>query len=102
VRADSGFFDQALLGFLEEHSLPYIIVARMTRTLRTSAAAIKDWTPVDEHYSTASLHLKLHGWATERGGPCSTSPKAGWCEQAQAPDRQGLGVAETNFAEVAS
>ena len=66
VRADSGFFDQALFGFLEEHSLPYIIVARMTRTLKASVATIKDWTPVDEHYSTASLYLKLHGWSKER------------------------------------
>jgi hypothetical protein len=66
VRADSGFFDQALLSFLEERSLPYIIVARMTRTLKASAAAIKDWTPVDAHYSAASFHLKLHGWSKER------------------------------------
>lgn len=29
-------------------------------------------------------------------------PKLGWCRQAQAPHRQGVGVAETNFAEVAS
>lgn len=29
VRADSGFFDQHLLAFLEEQLLPYVIVARM-------------------------------------------------------------------------
>lgn len=33
VRADSGFFHRAVLSFLEERSLPYIIVARMTRSL---------------------------------------------------------------------
>lgn len=66
VRADSGFFDQALLGFLEERSLPYIIVARMTRTLKAAAASIKEWAPLDAHYSTASFHLRLHGWSKER------------------------------------
>jgi len=66
VRADSGFFDQPLLGLLEEHSLPLIIVARMTRAPRTSAAAIQDWTQVDEHYSAASLRLQLRCWGKER------------------------------------
>lgn len=66
VRADSGFFDQALPGFLEGRSLPYIIVARMTRTLKAAAASIKDWTPLDAHYSTASFQLQLHGWSKPR------------------------------------
>lgn len=66
VRADSGFFDQALLGFLEERSLPYIIVARMTRSLKVAAASIKDWTPLDAHYSSASFQLQLHGWSKQR------------------------------------
>ena len=66
VRADSGFFDQSLLGFLEERSLPYIIVARMTRTLNAAAASIQEWTPLDAHYSTASFALQLHGWSRTR------------------------------------
>lgn len=66
VRADSGFFDQALLGFLEERSLPYIIVARMASSLKAAAASIKDWTALDAHYSTASLRLQLHGWSRAR------------------------------------
>jgi len=66
VRADSGFFDQALLSFLEERSLPYIIVARMTSSLKAAAASLKEWTPLDAHYSVASFQLKLHGWSKER------------------------------------
>src|SRR5438477_7329333 len=31
VRADSGFFDDELLSFLEQRRLPYIVVARMTK-----------------------------------------------------------------------
>lgn len=66
VRADWGFFDQALLGFLEERSLPYIIVARLTRSLKVAAASIKDWTPLDAHYSSAGFQLQLHGWSKQR------------------------------------
>ena len=66
VRADSGFSDQALLGFLEERSLPYIIVARMTRSLKAAAASLKDWTRIDACYSTASFQLQLHGWSKPR------------------------------------
>jgi hypothetical protein len=61
-----GFVDQTLLSFLEERSLPYIIVARMTRTLKVAAASIKDWTPLDANCSTASLTLQLHGWSRTR------------------------------------
>ena len=37
VRADSGFFDDALLRFLQQRSLAYIIVARMTRWVKREA-----------------------------------------------------------------
>src|SRR6266566_3368473 len=33
LRADSGFFDDKLLSFLEQRLLPYIVVARLTRLL---------------------------------------------------------------------
>jgi len=38
VRADAGFFDQQLLGFLEQRGLSYIIVARLTLWLKREAA----------------------------------------------------------------
>jgi hypothetical protein len=31
VRADSGFFDDKLLSFLEERKLPFFVVVRLTR-----------------------------------------------------------------------
>jgi hypothetical protein len=34
VRADSGFFDGHFLDFLEERGLPYVVVARLTSTLK--------------------------------------------------------------------
>jgi hypothetical protein len=38
VRADSGFFDRQLLGFLEQRGLSYIVVARLTRWLKREAS----------------------------------------------------------------
>lgn len=40
VRADSGFFDNALLSFLETRAIPYIVVARLTTTLKRKAAGL--------------------------------------------------------------
>src|ERR1019366_7163989 len=49
VRADSGFFDGSFLDFLEARALPYVVVARLTRTLKRQCAGIKDWTIIDDH-----------------------------------------------------
>jgi len=38
VRADSGFFEDALLTFLEGRALPYLVVARLTTQLKRQAA----------------------------------------------------------------
>ena len=66
VRADSGFFDQELLSFLEERELPYIIVGRMTKWLRREAARVSQWDELDENYSTGEFHLQLFGWDRAR------------------------------------
>ena len=66
VRADSGFFDQALLEFLETRSLPYVIVARLTSTLKRQCAGIQEWTAIDEHHAAAEFTVQLFGWSKER------------------------------------
>lgn len=66
IRADSGFFEEALLSFLEERALPYIVVARLTTTLKRKCAGIKDWTVIDEHYAVGEFTMKLQGWSKER------------------------------------
>ena len=40
VRADAGFFDQQLLGFLEQRGLSYIVVARLTRWLKLAGSGV--------------------------------------------------------------
>ena len=66
VRADSGFFDQALLSFLEDRQLPYVIVARMTSTLKRHCAGVKAWTAIDEHHAAGEFTVKLLGWSKGR------------------------------------
>jgi hypothetical protein len=66
VRADSGFFDEALLAFLEERNLAYTVVARLTTTLQRRCAGIKSWTMVDEHYAMGEFEAQLQGWSKAR------------------------------------
>jgi len=66
VRADSGFFDQKLLGFLEEQGLPYIVVARLGAPLKGMLSGIKDWTVVEGGYEVSELRIQLGCWNVER------------------------------------
>ena len=66
VRADSGFFEDALLTFLEERQLPYLVVARLTPRLKRRAAVLSQWTAVDEHYAVGEFRARLFGWSVER------------------------------------
>jgi len=66
VRADSGFFEDKLLGFLEERSLSYIVVARMTRFIQREAQRVTHWRALDENYAVGQFHLQLCGWERER------------------------------------
>lgn len=66
VRADSGFFDDKLLSFLEERELTYIVVARLTAWLKRQAAQVRQWSELDENYSAGEFRLQLHGWEQQR------------------------------------
>ena len=66
VRADSGFFEEVLLAFLEQRQLPYLVVARLTTRLKRRAAVIHQWQPVDEHYAVGEFRAQLLGWSAER------------------------------------
>jgi hypothetical protein len=66
VRADAGFFDQKLLGFLEERGLGYIVVARLTRWLKREAARVQEWRALDEDFAVGEFHLQLFNWDRAR------------------------------------
>jgi hypothetical protein len=48
LRADSGFFDDKLLSFLEQRLLPYIVVARLTPWVKRAAQRVEQWTILDD------------------------------------------------------
>lgn len=66
VRADSGFFDDKLLSFLEQRHLLYIVVARLTKWIKREAQSIQNWVDLDQAYSVGEFRVKLLGWQTER------------------------------------
>jgi hypothetical protein len=66
LRADSGFFEDNLLSFLEERCLPYIVVARLTRWTKRQAQNVMEWKPLDANYAVGEFRLKLLGWQQER------------------------------------
>jgi hypothetical protein len=66
LRADSGFFEDNLLSFLEERCLPYIVVARLTQWIKRQAQSVVEWKPLDAYYAVGEFRLKLLGWQRER------------------------------------
>jgi hypothetical protein len=66
LRADSGFFDDKLLNFLEQQLLPYIVVARLTPWVKLAAQRVEQWTILDDNYAVGEFRLQLHGWNVER------------------------------------
>jgi hypothetical protein len=66
VRADSGFFARELFEFLEQRAIPYVVVARLTSSLKRLAAGIRDWKEVDEDYAAGEFFAQLQGWDRER------------------------------------
>jgi DNA-directed RNA polymerase subunit N (RpoN/RPB10) len=66
VRADSGFFDDKLLTFLEQRCLPYIVVTRLTQWVKREAQRIQHWTAADDDYAVGEFQLRLHNWKAAR------------------------------------
>src|SRR5260370_22939247 len=55
VRADSGFFDDKLLSFLEQRRLPYIVVARLTPWIKREAQHVEQWRGLHVAYSVGEF-----------------------------------------------
>jgi hypothetical protein len=66
VRADSGFFAQELLQYLEGLGLGYIVVAKLTPWLKREAARVTEWRALDATYSVGEFQLQLLGWDRAR------------------------------------
>lgn len=66
VRADNGFFDGKLLDFLEAKGLPYLVKARMTKSVKLAVLGISEWTRVGKGIEVAEARIRLLGWSRER------------------------------------
>src|SRR6516164_3856284 len=66
VRADSGFYADKFLSFLEERALPYIVVARLTTYLKSRLYQITQWQALDAIYSVSEFRFKLWNWQMQR------------------------------------
>ena len=66
LRADSGFFDDKLLSFLEQRLLSYIVVAKLTPWVKRAAQRLAQSTTLDDDYAVGEFRLQLHGWSVER------------------------------------
>ncbi len=66
VRADSGFFAEERLKYLEELKLGYIVVARLTPWRKREAARVTEWRALDAIYSVGEFQLQLWGWDRAR------------------------------------
>ena len=66
IRADAGFFADALLTFLEERVLDYIVVGRLTLFVRREIARIAQWRALDEDYAVGECRIQLMGWDKAR------------------------------------
>lgn len=65
-RADSGFFDEAILGFLESRKIDYIVAARLTQALQAAMVREARWWALETGLELAEIQYQAHGWAQPR------------------------------------
>jgi len=66
LRADSGFFDEAVMAALEGKRIPYIIAARLTQPLQRTIYQASGWWALEKGLELAELRYRATGWETER------------------------------------
>jgi len=66
VRADSAFFDQKLLEFLEEKKLPYTIVVRRKESIQRQVHGVTEWTVVDLRTAVGEFTWRMSSWSQAR------------------------------------
>lgn len=66
LRADSGYFDNRILSFLESVGLPYLVKARFTKLVKLAAEQVGEWVPIGSGIEVAEARIKLLRWDTTR------------------------------------
>ena len=65
-RADSGFFDETVLSFLEDKGIAYIVAARLTQPLQRALYHATGWWALEPGLELTELRYRAAGWASER------------------------------------
>ena len=66
LRADSGFFDEAILIALEGKRIPYIIAARLTRPLQRTIYQTTGWWALETGLELTECRYQAAGWTAPR------------------------------------
>jgi hypothetical protein len=66
LRADSGFFDEAVLSALEGKHIPYIVAARLTQPLQRSIYQATGWWALETGLELTELRYQALGWREPR------------------------------------
>ena len=66
LRADSGFFDEAVLCALENKHIPYIIATRLTQPLQRTIYQATGWWALETGLELTELRYRAAGWKAER------------------------------------
>jgi hypothetical protein len=66
LRADSGFYDDAILTFLQGRHIDYIISAKLTHGLQRAIAEQVTWWSVERGLEMGELNYQAQGWSAPR------------------------------------
>ena len=66
LRADSGFYDDAILTFLQGRHIDYIISAKLTHRLQRAIAERVTWWSVERGLEMGELNYQAQGWSAPR------------------------------------
>lgn len=66
IRADSGFFSDETIGYMESKQVRYIVAAKMYSTLAQQIFDEASWCRHSDGIDTASIYYKAQGWKKSR------------------------------------
>lgn len=65
-RADSGFFANGILVYIESKNIAYVVAARMHKLMQDKISKITTWNNFEGNFSIAEFEYKAHGWEKPR------------------------------------
>lgn len=66
LRADCGFFDQALFAALEERMIPYVVVVRRKGPVWQQVHSVREWHSIDADHAIGEFRFCPPTWSRER------------------------------------